>query len=74
VALFAYTVATSAIQRLSPNPANVAEPNWLPDGRIVFTTATGSTTQLRWIDPAHPDTGTVIPTPTGGDPRRPVRE
>jgi Tol biopolymer transport system component len=74
VALFAYTVPTGAIQRLSPNPANVAEPGWLADGRIVFTAASGSTTQLRWIDPAHPDTGTVIPTPTGGNPRRPVRE
>jgi hypothetical protein len=74
VALFTLTVATGAIQRLSPSPANVADPGWLSDGRIVFVSAVNSTTQLRWLDPAHPDTGTVIPTPSGGNPRRPVRE
>lgn len=74
VALFAVTIASGSIKRLSPNPANVADPGWLADGRIVFISATGSSTQLRWLDPAHPDTGTVIPTPAGGNPRRPVRE
>jgi Tol biopolymer transport system component len=74
VALFTFTVATGVITRLSPNPANVADPGWLADGRIVFVSAVGSATQMRWLDPAHPDTGTVIPTPVGGDPRRPVRE
>jgi hypothetical protein len=74
VALFTLTVSTGVIQRLSPNPANVADPGWLSDGRIVFVSAVNSTTQLRWLDPAHPDTGTVIPTPSGGNPRRPVRE
>jgi dipeptidyl aminopeptidase/acylaminoacyl peptidase len=75
VAVFSFTAATGAIKRLSPSPANVADPAWLSDGRIVFTSASsGSSTQLRWLDPAHPDTGTVIPTPAGGNPRRPVRE
>ena len=74
VALFTFAVATGTIERLSPSPANVADPGWLADGRIVFTSAVGSATQLRWLDPAHPDTGTVIPTPTGGNPRRGVRE
>jgi Tol biopolymer transport system component len=74
VAIFTYTVATGVIKRLSPNPANVADPSWLADGRIVFASMTGSSTQLRWLDPAHPDTGTVIPTPPGGNPRRPVRD
>jgi WD40-like Beta Propeller Repeat len=73
VALFAFTVATGSIKRLSPRPANVGDPGWLSDGRIVFTSGSGST-QLRWLDPAHPDTGTVIPTPPGSNPRRPVRE
>jgi Tol biopolymer transport system component len=74
VALFTIAVSTGAIQRMSPMPANVADPGWLSDGRIVFTSASGSSTQLRWLDPAHPDTGTVIPTPAGSNPRRPVRE
>jgi WD40-like Beta Propeller Repeat len=74
VALFTMTVATGVIERLSPMPANVADPGWLSDGRIVFASAVSSSTQLRWLDPAHPDTGTVIPTPTGSNPRRPVRE
>ena len=74
VALFTFTVSSGAIKRLSPNPANVADPGWLSDGRIVFVSMSSSSTQLRWLDPAHPDTGTVIPTPAGGAPRRPVRE
>ena len=74
VALFTFAVSTGAVQRLSPVPANVADPGWLLDGRIVFASATSSSTQLRWLDPAHPDTGTVIPTPAGSNPRRPVRE
>jgi WD40 repeat protein len=74
VALFTLTVATGVIRRLSPNPANVADAGWLSDGRIVFASESGSSTQLRWLDPAHPDTGTVIPTPAGSNPRRPVRE
>jgi len=73
VALFTLAVATGVIQRLSPNPANVDEAGWLSDGRIVFTSGSGST-QLRWLDPARPDTGTVIPAPAGSNPRRPVRE
>jgi Tol biopolymer transport system component len=73
VALFTMVVATGVIQRLSPSPANVDDAGWLSDGRIVYTSGSGST-QLRWLDPAHPDTGTVVPTPAGSNPRRPVRE
>jgi Tol biopolymer transport system component len=70
--IFLLTVSTDVVTRLTPSPATDGEPTWLRDGRIVYTSGTGAATQLRWIDPAHPDTGHVIPTPVGGNPQHPV--
>lgn len=67
--LFTMILSTGAVKRLTPQPATDAEPAWLADGRIVFTAVSGSTTQLRWLDPASPDSGQVIPTPANGGPR-----
>jgi Tol biopolymer transport system component len=68
--IFVLTLATGTVVRVTPSPGSDGEPTWLRDGRIVYTWNIGSTTQLRWVDPAHPDTTWVIPTPTGGSPRR----
>lgn len=70
--LFLLTVSSNTVTRLTPAPSTDGEPAWLHDGRIVYTSGIGSATQLRWIDPAHPDTGHVIPTPAGGNPRHPA--
>jgi Tol biopolymer transport system component len=70
--VFLLTRSSGNIQRVTPAPSTAGEPAWLPDGRIVYTSGMGSTTQLRWVDPAHQDTGHVIPTPAGGNPQHPV--
>lgn len=73
LALFALTLPGGSVRRLSAPAASHAEPSWLSDGRIVYTAGSGSSTQLRWMDPAHPDTGRLIPTIHGNDPRRATR-
>jgi len=70
--VFVLSVSSNAVTRLTPMPGTDGEPTWLHDGRIVYTSGIGGTTQLRWIDPAHPDTGHVIPTPAGSNPQHPV--
>jgi Tol biopolymer transport system component len=70
--VFVLTIATGVVQRVTPTPGSDGEPAWLHDGRIVYTSNIGGTTQLRWVDPAHPDTTYLIPTPAGGNPRRPT--
>lgn len=66
--VFLLNLPTGAIRVLTTASPASGEPAWLPDGRIVYTSNLNGTTQLRWVDPAHPDTGQVIPTPAGGNP------
>ena len=66
--VFVLTVSTGAVKRLTPSPGTAGEPTWLQDGRLVYTSTTGASTQLRWMDPSHPDSGHIIPTPPGRKP------
>jgi hypothetical protein len=70
--IFLLILSTDVVTPLTEAQSTDGEPSWLHDGRIVYTSGIGGTTQLRWIDPAHPDTGHVIPTPTGGNPHHPA--
>ncbi len=69
VALFLYAVATGTVTRLTPAPANAGEPSWVSDTRIVYTqwsyTADGPSSQLVWVDVAHPEVVHPIVTPPG---------
>jgi Tol biopolymer transport system component len=55
------TSATST--KLTSIGGSSGQPTWLSDGRIVFTTFTGNTPSLRWIDPATPSVLHTIATP-----------
>jgi Tol biopolymer transport system component len=69
--IFLLPVSGGGITPLAgPSGAN-GEPAWLADGRIIYTSNLTGSTQLRWVDPAHPDSGQVIPTPVGGNPHNP---
>lgn len=47
------------------------QPDWLPDGRLIFTERVGNEYHLRWLDPADPGEVYDIPLP-GDDPRYPA--
>ena len=69
--LFTLSVATDAVAGVTTSPGPAGEPAWLHDGRIVFVSETGTSTQMRWLDPTHPDTSYVIATPASGNPHHP---
>jgi hypothetical protein len=64
--LFLLRVSTGAVTPLAA-AAGVTEyqPTWTPDGRVVYTVASGSTLRLRWVDPADPSTTYPIETGPG---------
>lgn len=59
--LYLLTLATGALVRLTNRPASDAHPAWLDDGRIVFTSTTGGTSSLYWLDPVNPEEIHLIP-------------
>jgi TolB protein len=65
VDIFLVTVASGAVTQLTSGPATKSEPAWTPDGRIVYLETVGSTTHLRWIDPAAPTVTHLIDTGAG---------
>ncbi len=69
--IFVLSVATDAVAPITTTASPAGEPAWLSDGRILFVSESGTSTQMRWIDPAHPDTSHVIATPSGGNPHHP---
>jgi Tol biopolymer transport system component len=52
--IFVRNVQTSAVTQITHNTGSSGQPVWLSDGRIVFTTFTGSQATLRWVDPTSP--------------------
>lgn len=64
-------VATGEVERLTDGSANEIQPDWLADGRLVFTELSGNRSRLRWLDPAHPGEVHDIPLP-GENPRNPA--
>ena len=69
--LYVLDVSTKVITRMTTRAGTDAQPSWLPDGRIVFTSYEGTLARLAWLDPAMP--GVTHPIPTGsGDSRKPV--
>ncbi len=69
--IFVLSVATDAVAPVTTTASPAGEPAWLSDGRMVFVYESGTSTQMQWIDPAHPDTSHVIATPSGGNPHHP---
>jgi Tol biopolymer transport system component len=67
--LFLYRVASQELTQLTDRPGSDGEPAWLPDGRIVYTAWVNNVPQLRWLDPAVPDSVHAIPI-DAGTPRR----
>lgn len=64
-------VQTGEVERVTRGDANEIQPDWLPDGRLVFAELSGNQSRLRWLDPAKPDEIHDIPLP-GDNPRRPA--
>lgn len=70
--LYVLNVASGQVTALSNAGTNVGQPTWLTDGRIVFTTFTGNTSQLSWIDPLDPTVVHQIPLSAGTGPQHPA--
>ncbi|MDB4951857.1 MAG: dpp5 [Gemmatimonadetes bacterium] len=68
--LYMLDVATSVVTRLTTRVGTDAEPGWLPDGRLVFTSFTGGVATLHWLDPAAP--AVIHDIPSGGSGRHPT--
>jgi Tol biopolymer transport system component len=63
--IFTVPVAGGAAVQLTSGAGTRSQPAWTPDGRLVYLHTEGSTTQLRWIDPAAPTLVHSIATGTG---------
>jgi len=67
--IFVMRLPAGQVRRISTYPSMAGEPTFLSDGRLVYTAWSYAgatvTSQLVWIDPAHPDVTHVIPTPAG---------
>lgn len=62
-------VGTRQVERLTSSNQHEIQPDWLPDGRLVFAVVDGNQSRLRWMDPANPAEIHEIPLP--GNPRNP---
>jgi TolB protein len=69
--LYLLDLTTSHLVPITSAGDDVAQPAWLPDGRIVYATFLGSTWRLHWVDPSAPGTIHDIPLPAG-DPQHPA--
>jgi hypothetical protein len=69
--LYILDLVTNQIVSVTGAGDNVAQPAWLPDGRIVFATFLSGTWQLHWVDPAAIATIHDISLPAG-DPQHPA--
>ena len=55
VEIYVVSVANGEIRRLTNRPGIDAQPSWLPDGRLAYTSWVDGVPRLRWLDPARPD-------------------
>src|SRR5690606_19664926 len=70
VELYLLDLEARAVRRLTEREGSDGFPAWLPDGRIVYVAYTGTTPELRWLDPADP--AVTVPIPLEGSPGNPV--
>lgn len=63
--LYALTLASGQLTRLTNSPGVDYFPTWLPDGRIVYVGSIGDTRRLFWLDPDRPAETHEIPLPAG---------
>jgi Tol biopolymer transport system component len=52
--IFIRDLRTSVVTQLTRNTVSSGQPTWLLDGRVVFTTFSGATSTISWVDPAEP--------------------
>jgi hypothetical protein len=72
--IFVRDLRTSAVTQLTRNTGSSGQPAWLPDGRVLFTTFTGATAVIRWVDPALPlELHTIVTTGLSAEHSAPVR-
>ncbi|HET7462224.1 MAG TPA: hypothetical protein VFJ82_13290, partial [Longimicrobium sp.] len=71
--LYLLTVSTGAVTRLTTRTGSDNAPNWLLDGRIVYTCTQGGTLRLCIVDPANPAGASLISTPNAADHAAAVR-
>jgi dipeptidyl aminopeptidase/acylaminoacyl peptidase len=64
VEIYVVDVTGGTPLRITARAGSDSQPAWLPDGRLVFTAALESGTELRWVDPDDP--GTIVPIPIDG--------
>lgn len=70
VELYLLDLTDRSVRRLTEREGSDGYATWLPDGRIVYVAFTGSTPELRWLDPSDP--ATTYPIPLPGRPGNPV--
>lgn len=70
VELYLLHLGAGSVVRLTEREGSDGQPAWLGDGRIVYVAYTGTTPELRWLDPEAP--GVTYPIPLPGEPRNPV--
>lgn len=70
VELYLLDLEDRTVRRLTEREGSDGFPAWLPDGRIVYVAYTGTTPELRWLDPADPSV--TVPIPLEGSPGNPV--
>ncbi|HEX7120512.1 MAG TPA: hypothetical protein VF212_17100 [Longimicrobiales bacterium] len=63
VELYLLDPGAGTVRRLTEREGSDGHPAWLPDGRIVYVAYSGSTPELRWLDPADPAATHRVPLP-----------
>lgn len=70
VELYLLDLRDRLLRRLTEREGSDGHPAWLPDGRLVYVAYSGTTRELRWLDPADP--ARTYPIPLPGEPGNPV--
>ncbi len=72
--IFVRDTRTGTATQLTRAGGSRGQPAWLPDGRVVFTTFSGGTSTLSWVDPALPlDVHAIATTGLSAEHAAPVR-
>jgi Tol biopolymer transport system component len=61
--IYVRDIGSATAIKLTTLGGSNGQPTFLSDGRIVFTSFSGGTSSLRWIDPAVPSVQHTIATP-----------
>jgi TolB protein len=72
--IFVRDTRTSVVTQLTRAGGSNGQPAYLADGRMVFTSFTGTTSSLNWVDPALPsDVHPIVTTGISAEHAAPVR-